>query len=388
MGPHVSPGDPTVEAVDRPSATERSGPVWTPGKLLGGGVYEVRRQLGTGGMGDVYEAYDRGLDRIVAIKALHPGLETDKLRQEARALAACRHPGVATAYALCAEDGVDYLVMERVYGVSLAALLDQRKASGSPLAVAEAVDLLIGLAEAVGAIHAAGIAHRDLKPDNILVAPGGRVVVIDFGIFAAECAALPAGGISGTPHYMAPESISDQVRAGAGHLVDFYALGIMAVEMLTGEPPFVGFSAREVLVGHVVDDAPDLHALRPELPLQLVRIVQDLLRKDPDERPQDVDQILFRLRAMRVDPRRPRARPPKAKILGADRRRRRQRPLPQRSHRPPRRARGRSGRRRRRGVRGAPRHPAPAAPHAPRPRHARHERHRGLPRAPRHPGRR
>jgi serine/threonine-protein kinase len=299
MASRVLPDDPTMDASLVPPVDPEGGPIWPPGKLLGGGAYEVRRRLGTGGMGEVYEGYDRGLDRIVAIKALHRGLDAERIRQEARALAACRHPGVATAYALSCEDGVDYLVMERVYGVTLAALIDQRTANGTPLRVAEALDLLIGLTEAVGAIHAAGIAHRDLKPENIIVAPGGRVVVIDFGIFAAECASRPAG-ITGTPCYMAPESVSDQVRAGAGHLVDLYAIGVMAFEMLTGAPPFVG-SPGDVMMSHVVDDVPDILARRPDVSPALARIIGELLRKDPDERPQDVDPLLLRLRALRSE---------------------------------------------------------------------------------------
>jgi serine/threonine-protein kinase len=291
--------DPTLPADNAAAAPTGQGPVWEPGKLLGGGAYEVRRRLGSGGMGEVYEAYDRGLGRVVAIKALHRGLGAEHLREEARALAACRHPGVATAYALCHEDDVTYLVMERVYGVSLASLIDQRVAGGSSFTLAESLDLLIGLAEAVGAIHAAGIAHRDLKPDNIIVAPGGRVVVIDFGIFAAECAVLPAAGVSGTPNYMAPESIRDDVRAGSAHLVDVYAVGVMAFEMLTGKLPFDGESPHDVLLAHVASEIPDLRELRPDAPAPLAALVHDLLRKDPDERPQGVEPLLFRLRALR-----------------------------------------------------------------------------------------
>ena len=276
-------------------------PIWQPGQTLGGGAYEIRQRLGIGGMGEVYEAYDRGLARVVAIKALHRGLEVDKLRREAQALAACRHPGVAAAYALAHEDGVAYLVMERVYGVTLATLIDQRSEGGSQLSIAEVLDLLIGLTEAVAAIHRAGIAHRDLKPDNILVAPGGRVVVIDFGIFAAECALLPDGTVSGTPHYMAPEAIRADVRAGSAHLIDMYAIGVMAFEMLAGVPPFDADSAAELLEMHVFRDAPDVLFLRPDTPPALARLVGDMLLKDPDERPQGIDPLLWKLRSIRGD---------------------------------------------------------------------------------------
>jgi CheY-like chemotaxis protein len=126
-------------------------------------------------------------------------------------------------------------------------------------------------------------------------------VVIDFGIFAAECDARGAGDVVGTPHYMAPESVRADIKAGDAHMADIYALGVIAFELLTGIVPFDGANYVEILSGHVNLAVPDVVVLREDTPEPLADLVTDLLQKDPDERPNDVDTILWRLRAIRGD---------------------------------------------------------------------------------------
>jgi serine/threonine protein kinase len=284
-----------------PGAPNGPKPRWAPGQKLSGGTYEIRQCLGVGGMGEVYEAHDHALGRVVAIKTVLPGVDPAFLRKEAQALGACRHPGVVTVHALITDGDVEFLVMERVYGVSLSQLVDQRNRSGSPLTIPELLDLLIGLTEAVAAVHQAGIAHRDLKPDNVLVAPGGRVVLIDFGIFTPEFADTPKGQVTGTPDYMAPEVIRSSVRPGEGHLVDLYALGVIAFELVAGKLPFHGNSAMEVLLRHVTEEPPDLRELRADTPPALAELVAEMMRKSGEHRPESVEPLLWKLRAIRGD---------------------------------------------------------------------------------------
>ncbi|MFO0673542.1 MAG: serine/threonine-protein kinase [Polyangiaceae bacterium] len=159
------------------------------------------------------------------------------MQNEARALAAMRHPSLVTVHALGEHEGVPFMVMEHVPGITLAALIEKRRL-GDSADVEETLDVLISIAEGLAAVHRAGLAHRDLTPANVLLAPGSRVVVTDFGLVQPEFAAGGRGGFGGTPAYMAPESFSNSVTPGDAHLVDVYALGIIAFEMLTTRLPF------------------------------------------------------------------------------------------------------------------------------------------------------
>ena len=293
------------------------GPRWRPGDRVADGAFEVMSCLGRGGMGEVYEARDLALSRVVAIKVLRDGIAPGVLQFEARALAACRHPGVATVHSLGRDGDLEFLVMERIYGVTLSGLIAQRQQSGSPLTVDEALDILVGISEALAAIHETGVAHRDLKPDNVLLAPRGRVVIVDFGIVAPECHRDRDAPLAGTPYYMAPETIAADVSTGEGHLVDLYALGVVAYQLLTGEVPFVGESPMEVLSQHLVNTAPDVLDARADVPVELALLLADLLQKNPDERPHSIEAVLWRLRALRGEPER-RARAKRLRVLLAD----------------------------------------------------------------------
>ncbi len=261
------------------------------------GTYEIRGVLGAGGSGQVFDAHDRALNRRVAVKVAWPGVRGLGLllRQEAQALAVIRHPALVSVYAFGAHEGIEYLVMERVPGVTLEEHLAQRRASGEPLPIEDAYEILIAISEALAAVHRAGIAHRDVKPGNVLLAPGGRVVLSDFGLVVPEFD-VDGAALLGTPAYMAPESILGTVKAGAAHLVDTYALGVLAFELVTGAPPFLGGRAT-LLIQHVEAAVPELPHAAPKL----AALVHEMLAKDPTSRPQQVESVVWRLRALRAD---------------------------------------------------------------------------------------
>jgi serine/threonine-protein kinase len=274
-------------------------PMLRPGEVIGG-VYEVLGQIGQGGMGQVYEARDRELERRVALKVQMSHVEGGWLRREAQAMAAVRHPGVVTVYALGRHGELDYVVMERIYGVTLAALLEQRQRMNMPCTVEETVDILLQAADALAAVSRAGISHRDIKPDNIMVTPSQRVVVMDFGVFRTEHVSAQPPMLSGSPRYMAPEVIQGKVQAGQGHLADLYALGITGFEMLTGRTPFHAEDMTVVLHSHLTDTAPDVRTLRADTPEPLAELIARLLSKDPDQRLAGAEAVAWELRAIRI----------------------------------------------------------------------------------------
>ena len=260
------------------------------------GKYEVRSVLGAGGMGQVFEARDVGLNRIVAIKVAWGHIGADPLKREAQVLAAFRHPGLPTVHALGRHDGHEFMVMERLNGQTLAELLATRRA---PLPIDECLTLLEGMCDALAPLHASGLAHADLKPANIMVVPGGRIVLLDFGIARIEQLRVGGKRISGSPHYMAPEAIRGAVRVGEGHLVDLYALGIIAFVLATGAPPFDHASPVELMLMHLHDETPRLAASRADAPPALDTLVKQLLAKDADDRPADLDVARGELRRIR-----------------------------------------------------------------------------------------
>jgi serine/threonine-protein kinase len=281
------------------------------GEILGG-TYQVGELLGRGGMAEVYEASDLVLGRKVAIKAARPQIDPATLRREARILAAIRQ-SVPAIYGLGEQRGVPFLVMERILGIDLATFLARRIAAGRTLAIDEVVEIVLGIADGLGAIHRAGIAHRDVKPANVMLAPGGRVVLMDLGLAIPEGEAGRLAPLSGTADYMAPETIDASTNAGDAFLVDVYALGVVAYELLTGRLPFEGSSRAVVLRKHLSDPAPSVIQARPEIPSKLAHLIAELLAKDPLARPQGMEAVAFRLRALRTPP--PDERPSWAKLM-------------------------------------------------------------------------
>ena len=224
------------------------------------GSYRLEKLLGEGGMGEVYVAVDEKLGRTVAIKVLRPEVVADpehrtRFEREAKALAALNHPGIVTIYALEEADDVTFFVMDLVEGRTLTKII---KESGG-LSVPRILDLAIPIADALAAAHKRGIAHRDIKPDNIIVGPRDKVTVLDFGlakkggvqfsggepdVTAPTMHVTLEGKIFGTVNYMAPE----QAEAGETNLAtDVFSLGVVIYEMATGDLPFKGDSAMSIL---------------------------------------------------------------------------------------------------------------------------------------------
>jgi serine/threonine-protein kinase len=271
--------------------------LFQPGQLVDG-KYEIRKLLGAGGMGQVYEARDRGLNRLVAIKAAWPAVGAGPLRREAQVLAAFRQSSLVTVHELGTHEGIEFLVMERLSGVTLAEHLTARQSAALPFR--ECADLMIALCDALEPLHQSGLAHADLKPPNIMLVPGGRVVLLDFGIARIEQLRAGAQRITGSPHYMAPEAIRGAVKVGEAHLVDLYALGVIGYVMLVGAAPYDHPNPVELMMLHLHEAAPRIGVRRADAPAALDRLINELLAKDPNERPGAVDEVRAELRRLRT----------------------------------------------------------------------------------------
>jgi serine/threonine protein kinase len=276
--------------------TEQDGPSLSLGTLLAG-TYELRSLLGGGAMAHVYEAYDQLLDRRVAVKVARRGA-LPLLRVEGRALAAVRHRSLVTVFHFGVHDGVEYLVMERLSGASLRDAIDVRARDGNPFAVQEAIALLAAIADGLAVVHDAGLSHRDLKPENVMLAPGDRVVLMDFGLTRPDFAGDDGKAVCGTPEYMAPEVIKQEVKPGQGHLVDLYALGIVGYELLVGHTPFVREDWETTLRAHLFAAPPDIRLARPDVPREYADLVLQLLAKEPADRMDSAELVGWSLRSL------------------------------------------------------------------------------------------
>jgi eukaryotic-like serine/threonine-protein kinase len=284
--------EPTITVTRAPTPTS-----FAVGELVAD-TYEILKVIGVGGMGTVYEAHDRALNRRVALKVAQSSNPEFSLRKEAQALAAIRHASMVTVYAVAKHRGIEFLVMELIRGTTLHDHIQKHIHAGKQFAIREVPDTIIGIADGLAAVHASGISHRDVKPANIMLAPGNRTVLMDFGLFTPEFERLDT--VAGSPEYMAPEIYAATVDAGAGHLVDLYALGVIAFELLTGRPPFRGSNAIETLGMHVRSPIPDITLERKDVPAALALLLVELLAKAPDDRPHGIEDVLGRLRAIRA----------------------------------------------------------------------------------------
>ena len=285
-------GAETVQGAGRRAPT----PMLSPGDIVGGN-YEILSQIGAGGMGSVFEARDRQLNRVVAIKAAHPDIPRELLQQEAQILAAFRHPGLTTIFAFGTQRGIDYLVMEKLPGITLADHIERR--GRIPFSVEEVLEILMAVGETLTVLHCAGLAHRDLKPSNIMLAGRGRVVLLDCGIARQERFIEEDRVISGSPNHMAPETVRAHVRTGEAHLVDLYGLAIVAFELLTLQLPFEGGSTVEMLRQRLLVTPPRVSTLRPDVPPQLDALIAEMLERNPEDRPPTVEVVNAALRTIR-----------------------------------------------------------------------------------------
>ncbi|KUH35833.1 MULTISPECIES: serine/threonine-protein kinase [Streptomyces] len=259
--------------------------------------YELSTLIGQGGMGQVWTAYDRRLDRRVAVKLLRPdhmaaATGADEMRRrfvrECRVTAQVAHPGLVTVHDAGSDDDDLYLVMQYVEGADLADHLAEHEPYPWTWAVAVAAQLCAVLA----AVHAVPIVHRDLKPRNVMVKPDGTVTVLDLGVASVvdtdTTRLTHTGSPIGSPAYMAPE----QAMGGAvGPYTDLYALGVLLHELLSGTVPFAGSTALGVLHRHLYEPPQPVRRLRPEVPEPLEALVLRLLAKDPAHRPSGAQEV-------------------------------------------------------------------------------------------------
>ena len=264
------------------------------GRLIDG-RYRVRSRIARGGMATVYLATDLRLERRVALKVMHHHLSDDdrfqaRFIQEARAAARLSDPHVVSVFDQGQDDDIAYLVMEHLPGATLRDLINEtgRLSIEHTITVMHAV--LAGLASA----HSAGFIHRDVKPENVLIAEDGRIKIGDFGLARATSANTATGQqLLGTIAYLAPELMTPGT---ADARADIYALGIMLYEMLTGEQPYRGDQPMQIAYQHATESVPRPSMKNPAVPEQLDELVLWSTEKSPDERPADAGEMLERLR--------------------------------------------------------------------------------------------
>ncbi|WP_329121532.1 Stk1 family PASTA domain-containing Ser/Thr kinase [Streptomyces sp. NBC_01353] len=260
--------------------------------------YRVDARIAVGGMATVYRAVDTRLDRVLALKVMHPDLATDatfveRFIREAKSVARLSHPNVVGVFDQGADGAYVYLAMEYVAGCTLRDVLRERGA----LQPRAALDILEPVLAALGAAHRAGFVHRDMKPENVLIGDDGRVKVADFGLVRAVGSATnTTGSVLGTVSYLAPEQIE---HGTADTRADVYACGVVLYEMLTGGKPHSGDTPAQVLYQHLNTDVPAPSAVVPGLALELDELVAAATARNPDVRPYDAVALLALTREAR-----------------------------------------------------------------------------------------
>jgi len=277
---------------------------------LGDG-YEVRGLLGRGGFAAVYSAVEIGLKRDVAVKLLRPELAVDpamrqRFRREAEAVARLRHPHIVPIYSVGEYRGLAWYVMPLIVGPSLKQHLEKV----GRLPIADARRMLLEAAEGLAVAHRAGIVHRDIKPDNLLLdGADARVLLTDFGIAKAlggtAQTLTETGVVIGTPQYMSPEQAGGEATDARS---DVYSLGVVAYQLLTGELPFEAGTVAALLMKQLVADAPSVLRKRPDCPSDLAAAIMRCLAKDPQDRWASAEELQRALAADTASRVRPRAR--------------------------------------------------------------------------------
>ncbi|WP_093714545.1 Stk1 family PASTA domain-containing Ser/Thr kinase [Actinacidiphila alni] len=262
--------------------------------------YRVEARIAVGGMATVYRAMDTRLDRVLALKVMHPALATDtgfveRFIREAKAVAKLAHPNVVGMFDQGADGTYVYLAMEYVAGCTLRDVLRERGA----LQPRAALDIVEPVLAALGAAHRAGLIHRDMKPENVLIGDDGRVKVADFGLVRAVDTQTSAstGSLLGTVSYLAPEQIG---HGAVDQRTDVYACGVVLYEMLTGRKPYDGTTPAQVMFQHLNEDVPAPSAAVPGIAAGLDALVARATCRDPQGRPADAVDLLAEVREVRA----------------------------------------------------------------------------------------
>ena len=262
--------------------------------------YEIIDKVGSGGMADVYKAKCHRLNRYVAIKILKPEYSNDKnfvtkFRGEAQSAAGLSHPNIVNVYDVGDDDGLYYIVMELVEGITLKKFIERK----GKLEIKEAVGIAIQIAQGMEAAHDNHIIHRDIKPQNIIISRDGKVKVTDFGIAKAATSNTVTQNAIGSVHYLSPE----QARGGySDEKSDIYSLGVTLYEMLTGKVPFAGDNTVSVALLHIQGEAVPVRELNPEVPVSLNKIVQKCMQKKPERRYLTASDLIKDLKRSLVNP--------------------------------------------------------------------------------------
>ncbi|MDE6635901.1 MAG: Stk1 family PASTA domain-containing Ser/Thr kinase [Lachnospiraceae bacterium] len=262
--------------------------------------YEIIEKVGTGGMADVYKAMDKRLNRFVAIKVLKQEFSTDtkfvtKFRAEAQSVAGLSHSNIVGVYDVGDENGLHYIVMELVEGITLKKYIERK----GKLDIREALGISIQIAQGLEAAHDNHIIHRDIKPQNIIISKEGKVKVTDFGIAKAASSNTITSNAMGSVHYISPE----QARGGfSDEKSDIYSLGITMYEMLSGNVPFTGESTVAVALAHIQEEAVPLKQLQADIPNSIDMIVSKCMQKKPEMRYLNVTSLIDDLKQAVTDP--------------------------------------------------------------------------------------
>ena len=268
--------------------------------MLIGDRYEILEKIGNGGMSDVYKAKCHKLNRFVAVKVLKQEFSENenfvsKFKVEAQAAAGLMHPNIVNVYDVGNENGINYIVMELVEGITLKKYIEKK----ARLSVKEAISIAIQVSMGIEAAHNNHIIHRDIKPQNIIISKDGKVKVTDFGIAKAATSNTITSNVMGSVHYTSPE----QARGGfSDEKSDIYSLGITLFEMLTGRVPFNGDTTVAIAIKHIQEPMPATRDYVPEIPVSVEQIVSKCTQKSPDRRYQSMAELIEDLKRSLMTP--------------------------------------------------------------------------------------
>lgn len=262
--------------------------------------YEILSKVGAGGMSDVYKAKDHILSRFVAIKVLKQEFSEDssfvtKFRAEAQSAAGLEHPNIVNIYDVGSENGLYYIVMEYVEGITLKTYIEEK----GQLSFKESASIAIQVARGIEAAHNKNIIHRDIKPQNIIISTDGKVKVTDFGIAKATSSNTISSDVMGSVHYASPEQARNGFVDGRS---DIYSLGIVMFEMVTGRVPFDGDTTVAVALQHLQEEIARPSIYAPDLPISFEKIILKCTQKTPDRRYQTIEELLTDIRRSLAHP--------------------------------------------------------------------------------------